>query len=144
MSLATKKSIFICICSLYNVGLPRVLVSPERTVADAGSTLILPCVGYTIVPNNTSHHNHALVISWKQGDRELKNSSKVIIRETVNVTSDGQIVIIKSFLELCDLAAADHGSYSCVVTDAESGERDSATFDVHVLTAPGNELIHCA
>ena len=52
-------------------------------------------------------------------------------------------MMVKSYLELSGLAAANHGMYSCTVEDMESRERDSVAFQVHVLTAPGTciELI---
>lgn len=58
------------------------------------------------------------------------------------------MVFIKSVLEVCGVVRGDEGEYSCSVTAPGSitghGEDlDTATFQIHVLTASGN-LYLCA
>lgn len=118
------------------------MVSPDTTVAEAGNTLILPCVAYTILSNNTSTTN-PLTITWRRGDRALINGSGVIVHETETISRDEGIVIIQSLLELCDVQTADSGVYSCEVEERGSGGRDAAEFNLHALTANGNDTAWC-
>ena len=56
-----------------------------------------------------------------------------------------EVVIIKSVLELCDVAVEDSGVYSCTAgsegEEEEEEEEDAATFQVHVLTSPGKGVM---
>lgn len=84
----------------------------------------------------------------------LQNSSRIVIHESVSTLTRGsngrRAVSIKSVLEICGVEREDHGEYSCSVVasgaaaDDDGGgsagqleEQDTATFKLHVITAPG-------
>ena len=135
-------------------GFSRLLVSPENTAADAGDTLLLPCVVATITSSNGSAAAaNPATLTWKRGSQVLQNSSRIIIRETVfthNSSHGGRAVFIKSVLELCGVERGDEGEYSCSMTAASGDstghqeEHDTAIFQIQILnrTAPGKNLLH--
>lgn len=106
----------------------------------AGTTVLLPCVAYSYSSNRPVSSQPQLSLAWRRGATLLQNSSKVVIREEVRVSSGSgvaDVVIIKSVLELCDVAVGDSGMYSCTASSEGEEEEDAATFQVHVLTSPG-------
>ena len=112
-------------------------------MADVGDRLFLPCVAFTTVSNtdNPSSANPSLL--WKRGEQVLENSSRIIIHEAVSTlagSSGGTIVFIKSVLEVCGVERENHGVYSCSIGGGTAGQEepiDTASFKLHVLTAPG-------
>lgn len=118
-------------------GFSRILVSPQTSAVAAGSTMFLPCVAYSYSSDVSAS---SLSITWRRGTTLLKNSSNVIIHEDrVNSGIEG-VVIIKSILELCNVASEVSGEYSCTA-DTEGREEDASSFQVNVLTSPRKELM---
>ena len=83
----------------------------------------------------------------------LQNGSRTVIHKNVSThnasSSGGRVVFVKSVLEVCGVQRGDHGEYSCTVVATGAGgstgheERDTATFKLHVLTAPGKHFLVC-
>ena len=134
-------------------GLSRVLISPESTtVVDAGDRLLLPCVVFTTISSDDSANPITTRLIWKNGDQVLQNGSRITIHENVSTHTTsgngGRVAFVKSILEVCGVERGDHGrEYSCSVVATAAGgstgqeERDTATFQLHVLTAPGKHFL---
>ena len=112
----------------------QIVVSPNNLTADAGSTVVLACVGYGSpqVPS----------VTWSKDGVVLVNSTWVTIFES-QVTESG-FTFVKSILELCGTQDADGGQYSCTIGSEASNT--SAGFELSVVTGGGEHCIrrqHC-
>ena len=127
--------------NLFFAGFPRVLVSPETTTADVGDTLLLPCVVSDISSYESANPPHITTLTWKRGNQVLQNSPRISIHETVDTytssSNESRAIVIKSVLEVCGVEWEDRGVYSCVASTSHELEQDTATFQLQVLTAPG-------
>ena len=123
---------------IYFAGFSRILVSPQSSAVEAGSTMLLPCVAYSYSSDGAVS---SLSLTWRRGATLLQNNSNVIIHKEERVSSAIEgVMIIKSILELRNVAAGDSGGYSCRA-GTEGREVDMASFQVEVFTSPGKELM---
>lgn len=98
----------------------EVVILTEDTVAQAGNTLLLTCVGYG-VPNPE--------LTWSKDGVALMNGSRTNIYVTV-IEQEG-VMFVQSLLEICSLDAVDDtGTYSCTASN-ENGT-DTQSLEVYV------------
>ena len=96
------------------------MILTEDTVAQAGNTLLLTCVGYG-VPNPE--------VTWLKDGVLLTNDSQTNIY--VQEIEEEGVTFVQSILEICDLdAESDTGTYYCEATN-ENGT-DTQSLEVSV------------
>ena len=83
------------------------MISPVNSSVEAGSTVILTCVGYG---------DPAVSVTWNMEDIQLSNSSGIITYGEL-VTGNG-IVLVQSILVICSVGETNSGQYSCVASNA--------------------------
>ena len=98
----------------------EIVILTEDTVAQAGNTLLLTCVGYG-VPSP--------VVTWLKDGVLLTNDSQTNIY--VQEIEEEGVTFVQSILEICDLdAESDTGTYYCVASN-ENGT-DTQSLEVSV------------
>ena len=107
------------------------MVSPQDTQSVAGTSVLLPCVGYS--------DRGAVRITWKKGEQLLVNVSDKFILHEQTVMNKSGLIFIKSVLEICGVERTDVGNYSCVAS-VEGGQSDTASFELTTLT--GKKCMH--
>ena len=100
------------------------VISPVNSSVEAGSTVILTCVGYG---------DPAVSVTWNMEDVQLDNNSQITIYEEL-VTENG-IVLVQSNLVICSVDETDSGQYSCVVSNVLGNT--SVNFDLSVTPTGG-------
>jgi len=104
------------------------VISPNQTTeVDAGSTVAFACVAYGD-PNPS--------ITWKKGDTDLVNDSRVSIFD--ELFTENEVTFTKSILGLCNAEASDAGQYSCFADNTLGNETAAFTLTVD---AHGNTII---
>ena len=86
---------------------------------EAGSTLILTCVGYG---------DPTVSVTWSRENVQLDNSSQTIIYE--EVINESGLTLVQSVLVICSADETDNGQYSCTVANALGNT--SVDFEVSV------------
>ena len=97
------------------------MIAPGNIEINEGSTIIATCVGYG-VPNPS--------VAWIHDGNQLVNDSQVTIYE--ELLNEGDVIFVKSVIEICGVEVADSGDYSCMV--ANDNGTDTVTFNLNVLT----------
>ena len=86
---------------------------------EAGSTLILTCVGYG---------DPTVSVSWSMENVQLDNSSQTTIYEEAII--ENGLTLVQSVLVICSVDETDSGQYSCTVANALGNA--SVDFEVSV------------
>ena len=100
------------------------MISPENSTVEAGSTLIVTCVGYG---------DPTVSVTWNMVDVLLTNNSRIMIYEEP-VAGNG-IMLVQSILVICGVDETDSGQYSCVVNNVLGNA--SVNFDLSVTPTGG-------
>ena len=96
------------------------MILTEDTVALAGNTLLLSCVGYGLPSPE---------LTWSKDGAPLMNGSRTNIYVT-EIEVDG-VPFVQSLLEICNLDAVnDTGTYNCTATN-DNGT-DTQSLEVYV------------
>ena len=95
------------------------MISPVNSSVEAGSTVILTCVGYGVP---------TVSVTWNVDDIQLENNSQIIIYEEM-VTGNG-IILVQSILVICSVGETNSGQYSCVASNVLGNT--SVNFDLSV------------
>ena len=103
--------------------LAEVAAISNSTIAEAGETVVLVCVGI----GNPS-------ITWSKDGQVLYNTSTLSIYEE-DLLQGGRL-FKQSFLQLCSLQPSDSGNYTCSVSNDFSS--DSSSID---LTVTGKSVM---
>ena len=105
-------------------GPPEVIISPGNFTVEAGSTVVLACVGFgDPLPS----------LSWSIEGDQLSNNSRLTIYEDL-VTENG-VEYVRSILEICSVEEADGREYSCNLLNALGNA--SVSFELSVTATGG-------
>ena len=105
------------------------MLSPGNLTVDAGSTILLACVGFGVpIPS----------VSWSTESVHLSNGSRINIYE--ELVTENEANFVQSILEICSAEEADGGQYTCTVGNALNNA--SANFELTV-TATGGKFYYC-
>ena len=105
-------------------GPPEVVVFPGNYTVEAGSTVLLACVGFG---------DPAPSVSWNTDGDQLRNNSQVTIYEDL-VTENG-VDFVQSTLVICSAEENDGREYSCNVCNALGNA--SVNFQLSVTATGG-------
>ena len=92
----------------------ELVIISNDTLLFAGETALLGCVGYGLP---------SVLITWLRDGRSISNSSLVSISEEDVVQGDRMFK--QSFLQICNIAMADAGVYTCIVSNSETSVNSS-------------------
>ena len=99
----------------------RVVIAPGNSEFNEGSTIIATCVAYGLPEPS---------VTWSHDGNQLVNNSPVTIYE--ELLNEGDVIFVKSAIEICGVEVADSGDYSCLV--ANDNGTDTVTFNLNILT----------
>ena len=119
----TKMSTHFVICCYLFIGsqAPEVVVISNDTALRTGKTALLSCVGFG---------ESEVEISWTFSGAPVVNTSLITIYEEDVV--QGERIFKQSFLQICSLAEADAGGYTCIASDGFT--TDNATTQLAVTS----------
>ena len=106
-------------------GEATVVIKPNDTTLDEGSTMLAVCVG-TGFPQPS--------ISWTFNDDLLQNgssSSRVLIYE--ELTEENGVTFVRSILEVCSVNVFDSGLYQCTVANRLVNATSNFTLTVNFV-----------
>ena len=83
------------------------MISPQNSTVEAGSTVLLACVGFG---------DPSPSVTWSTQGVVLSNSSQITIYEELE-TVDG-VDFVQSILAICSVEKADEGDYTCSLGNA--------------------------